>query len=260
MYGTSGFSFTLFDSEQNKFVGFFNFPFEKSTDDSPSQQLNNLLTEFEWLKSSFSDVNFIVSNSYSTLVPLPLFEREKASIYLEFNQNKPENSEVGVDILKNNTAATVYFLPEGLKSNLIDIWPNATIIHSASALLEILAINYKNLSDDKQVFINVGEDRFELVYFKKNRLHFYNSFKYKTKEDFIYFILAAFEQLSVNPEEVQLTLLGTIDKSGKLYEIVYSYIRKINFIDRNENFTYSYVLDELQPHFYYDLFNVLQCG
>lgn len=260
MYSESGFSFTLFDSEQNKFIGFFNFPFEKNTEETPSQQLSTLLGDFNWLAFSFSEVNFIVSNSYSTLVPLPLFDQAKADTYLQFNQNKPENSEVDFDILKNNVAANVYYLPDSLKSALSGIWPNVKIIHSASALLEILAINYKNLSDDNQVFIHVGGNRFELVYFKKNKLHFYNSFKYKTKEDFMYFILAAFEQLSVNPEEVKLTLLGTIDKSGKLYEIVYSYIRKIHFIDQNENFSYSYVLDELQPHFYYVLFNVLQCG
>lgn len=122
-----------------------------------------------------------------------------------------------------------------------------------------MAINFKNLSDDNQVFVNVLEDRFELVYFKKNKLHFYNSYKYKTKEDFIYFVLAAFEQLSINPEEAKLVLLGIINKDGQLYDIIFQYIRHIQFIKQNDNFNYSHVLNEVMPHYYYVLFNVLQC-
>ena len=184
---------------------------------------------------------------------------EKAGTYLKFNQPEIPDNEINFDTLSNAMAANIYYCPEDLMQKVNEIWPNSKLIHSSSSLLEILAINFKNLSDDKQVFVNVLEDRFELVYFKQNKLHFYNSFKFKTKEDFIYFLLAAFEQLLINPEEAKLKLLGIIDKEGQLYEIIYQYIRHIEFIERNESFNYSHVLDEIMPHYYYVLFNVLQC-
>jgi hypothetical protein len=261
MHDQNGLVFTVFYPHQNKFIGFFNFPFsEKDKEVNFNLHLENVISEYTWLNSDFQSVNFIVSNSYSTLVPLPLFEAEKISTYLKFNLPEIPKSEISFDKLKNTLAANIYYRQEGLLEKVNEIWPNSRLIHSGSALLEILAINFKNLSDDKRVFLNVYEDRFELVYFKQNKLHFYNSFKYKTKEDFIYFLLATLEQLALNPEEVNLTLLGTINKVGKLYEIIYQYVRNIEFLERNKNFNYSHVLDEFMPHYYYVLFNVMQCG
>lgn len=261
IYYERGFTFTLFHTQQNRFIGFFNFPLsEKSESKDFAQHFENLLSEYEWLGSEFEKVNFLLNNPYSTLLPLALFEAEKAESYLKFNLSEKTDHSVSVDKLKNIATANIYYAPDGLTEKVSEIWPNSTFVHSGTSLLEILAINYKNLSNNKQVFVNVHEDRFELVYFKETKLHFYNSFKYITKEDFIYFLLAALEQLSVNPEEAQLVLMGIIDKSGKLYEIVYQYIRNIEFIERNENFSYSHVMEEILPHYYYVLFNVLQCG
>lgn len=261
MMDNDGVTFTLFHSQQNRFIGFFHFPApEKNDDDKSTLLLEKLISEFKWLGFEYREVNFLLNNPYSTLVPLALFEAEKASAYLKFNLGEKPNYSVNFDTLKNIGSAAIYYYPEGLAMKAGEIWPNSKITHSGSSLLEILAINYKNLTDNKLVFVNVHEDRFEMVYFKENKLHYYNSFKFKTKEDFVYFLLAAFEQLSINPEEARLVLMGIIDKSGKLYDIVYQYIRNIEFIDRNENFNYSHVLDELMPHYYYVLFNVLQCG
>jgi hypothetical protein len=261
MYDGNGFTFNLFHSQQNRFIGFFNFPLpEESEAESPVQHLEKLLTHYQWLNSGFEKVNFLLNNPYSTLVPLALFDAEKSAKYLEFNLSEKAGYSVNFDLLKNISSANIYYSPEGLNEKVATVWPNSSYVHSGSSLLEILAINYKNLSNNKQVFVNVLEDRFELVYFKENKLHFYNSFKYKTKEDFIYFLLATLEQLKVNPEEAHLVLMGIIDKSGKLYEITYQYVRNIGFTERNENFGYSHVVDELQAHYYYTLFNVLQCG
>jgi hypothetical protein len=261
MYDEFGFTSCLFNSQQNRFIGFFNFPIpEKSEVKNFAFHFEQLLSEYRWLTSKFEKVNFLLNNPYSTLIPLALFDAEKADSYLKFNLSEKSDYSVNFDKLKNIATATIYYAPEGLTEKVSEIWPNSTFVHSGTSLLEILAINYKNLSNNKQVFVNVHEDRFELVYFKENKLHFYNSFKYKTKEDFIYFLLATLEQLSVNPEDAQLVLMGIIDKSGKLYEITYQYIRNIEFIERNENFSYSYVMEELLPHYNYVLFNVLQCG
>ena len=67
------------------------------------------------------------------------------------------------------------------------------------------------------------------------------------------------EQLTLNPEEVRLILMGKIDKNDENYQLISQYIRRIEFVRDNKNFHYSYVLDDLRRHNYYTLFNVLQC-
>ena len=37
------------------------------------------------------------------------------------------------------------------------------------------------------------------------------------------------EQLNLNPEDFQLTFLSDIEKESELYELVYKYVRNVNF-------------------------------
>jgi len=49
------------------------------------------------------------------------------------------------------------------------------------------------------MFVNLDNKHFEIVVIANNKLILYNSFKYQTKEDYIYYILFTAEQLELNP-------------------------------------------------------------
>ena len=98
-----------------------------------------------------------------------------------------------------------------------------------------------------------------MVYYKSSKLQYYNLFRYKTKEDFIYFLLAALEQIGLNPERAQIVLSGAIEKDFQLYEMIFRYIRHSDFIEKNQAFEYAHVLDEVKYHQFYSLYNILQC-
>ena len=66
---------------------------------------------------------------------------------------------------------------------------------------------------------------------KNKKLEFFNSFNFKTKEDFIYYVLFTSEQLQLNPEEFVLTFLGGVEKESELYDIVFKYVRNIEFLN-----------------------------
>ena len=98
-----------------------------------------------------------------------------------------------------------------------------------------------------------------MVNLKENKLNYYNNFSFKTREDFIYFLLSAIENLNLNPEDVDLVLMGEINKGMKSWEMIHRYIRSFRFIEKNENLQYSYIFDELTHHNYYTLFSRIQC-
>ena len=76
----------------------------------------------------------------------------------------------------------------------------------------------------------MGRDHFEIVVIENGQLMFYNSFVYQTKEDLIYFILFTVEQLKLDPETIPITLIGDLTKDDERYEIIYKYIRFVDFI------------------------------
>ncbi len=255
-----GLAFFLFNPEKNKFLGLEAYRFDepKQANDIPGI-FDLILNHHPWFAFPYLDFYFLIQNNYSTLIPDPLFDKQNKNLYLGFNQPFREDHRIVFDQLKNTQTANVYYLANPIAEKVKEFWPNVHIYHYSSALIEGLSVNFKNKMDPNNLFIDCHEDNFDLVYFKENRLFYFNNFNYRTKEDFIYFLLSSIEQLMLNPEEVQLIMMGQMDKASPEYEMIYQYIRHSKFIERNENFHYSYVLDDVMHYKYYTLYNLLQC-
>ena len=255
-----GFAFSLYSPDKNKFIGLQQYRFEKKKAPGDFPMIFDLiLNEQPWFAFPYMDFYCLVQNSFNTLIPLPLFNKQHKNLYLGFNHPFQEDHRIVYDELKNTGSANVYYLPNPLAEKVKEFWPNARIAHYSTALIESLTVNFKNKLGQKELFLDVHEESFDLVYFKENRLFYANNFLYHTKEDFAYFLLSAMEQLSLNPEEVELHLMGNIDKPDETYQLIYQYIRQIDFITENKNFHYSYLMDDVRRHRFYTLFNVLQC-
>ncbi len=256
----NGLVFTIYNPEKNKFVGIeqYEFPEVETIEQLPSY-LGKILNHRPSFAFPYGQVFLSYQNKFSTLVPEPLFSEDKKNLYLGFNQTFQENSRIVFDELKNNQSVNVYYLPNPVIEKVKDFWPNANILHHSTVLIESLSINFKNKADTKTLFVNLCDTSFDLVYFKENKLHYYNSFDFKTKEDFIYFLLISIDQLMLNPEDVNLLILGNINKTDDTYSMINQYIKNYSFIPRNDNYGYSYILDELKYYTYYTLFNALQC-
>ena len=252
--------FTVFNPEIKKFIVLDSFAFSDiSSDEQLADVFDFVFESKQWLKGNFQKVLFLMDHQYSTLIPPALFIEEKASAYLQYNHPINEADLIRFNMLKNANVVDVFSIPGILYSIVKNFWPNLKFLHCSSVIIECLSINFKNKIDNNSLFLNIRDEGFDLVYFKNKKLHFYNLFKYNSKEDFMYFLLSALEELQLNPEEVALNISGNIDKSHIIYEMIYRYIRKVKFIERNDNYRYSYLLDGLMGHKQYTLFNALQC-
>ena len=79
-------------------------------------------------------------------------------------------------------------------------------------------------------------------------MQLFNSFDYKTPEDFIYYILFTAEQLMLNPEYFKLEVLGAINEDDEYYKIVYKYVRNISLFDVTDTRN-SYTEAQNRQHF-----------
>jgi len=252
--------FTVFNPDKNKLLGLEGYYFNdlKDFNEIPGK-LDLILNRIEWFAYSFKKFKLLFDNAHSTLVPSPLFDEQQKSLYLGFNQPFVENSMITYDKLKNSEAVNVYYIPNPVVEKVRDFWPNASINHLSSFIIECLSLNFKNKIEKDTLFLHVNDGSYQLTSFKNNRLIFNNLYSYKTKEDFIYFLLATIDQLGYNPETVDLILLGKIEKSDEVSQMLYQYTGSYRFIEKSEQPNISYVLDEVRQHRYYILFNAIQC-
>jgi len=255
-----GFSLSFLNTESNKYLAFESYAIQEIDDyEVLAKELGNLLDQLDIIKRRFSRVNILFEGSKSTLVPQPLFDENALKDYFKFSHKLNYDEEVRFDKLSNLQAYNVYALPKPIHELIKARFINYNIQHSLSSLIEGLLVKFKNQEISDRIFVNVRPSYIDILFFQNSKLLFCNTFKYKTSEDFAYFLLNAIEQLQLNPETIDLFLMGEIDKSSQTYELLYKYIRSIEFMERNDFFVYSYALDELPSHYFYNLLNANTC-
>lgn len=208
---------------------------------TPLELLNTLKVTVEShpeFDQDFETVTCIYQNELSCLVPKALFDEDHLADYLKFNSKILKNDFISFDDISVNGSRNVFVPLMNINNYLFDTYGNFVYKHSSTIFIETLFDLGSKFSEDK-LYINVNGSTFEMALIRKQELIFYNSFEYNTKEDFIYYILFTIEQLKLDPETLKVMLSGTIEKDDELYTIVYKYIRFIDFVHPNHNFTFK---------------------
>ena len=259
-FSLDGFSFCIYDNENNKLIALESYAFQEIEDyQQLSSEINDLVYDKELLRKSYKKTNVIFESTKSTLIPFQLFDKSELNSYLKFNHKVEDSEIIRFDSLKNLEAKNIYVIPECINKTIKENFGSANISNFSSSLIESLLIKYKNQNLENKVFVNLRSNVFDIIIIEGTKLKLFNSFRFRTKEDFAYFLLFVLEQLKLNPEYIELIFIGSIEKSSNLYEIIFKYVRNINFIEANDLFRYSYVFDNFPSHFYYNLININLC-
>lgn len=245
----------IHEKQKNKFIAFQNFTFQNVYGfDIVAELLDVLMKESRLMPHPYSAVSCVVVNNLSTIIPNPLFENDSKEMYLKFNAALQGDELVMADEIKNLDAKNVFALPAGLKNKLASFYKNIRYHHFSTVLIEGLLIQNKNQTI-KKLFVHIQPTHFEAILIEGKNLIFYNTFNHHTPEDFIYYLLFVCEQLSLNPEIVEVILVGEVEKSSDIYAIAQKYIRNLKFGERIDDAQFCYQLQTLPKHFYFTLFN-----
>jgi hypothetical protein len=238
-------AYSIFDHRSNRFILLESY-------DIP---LHEVVSQTRWLGDPFQSVRIIVENTRSTLIPEPLFEETEKETYLNFSTDAEPGRIVLYDRLATLEIINIFEVDNFLLEQVNRFFPGAKICHVSTHLIESLWMNFKNLITDKRIFLYLREEAFHMMIFDRKQLSYSNAFHFKTPEDFIYFVIFVMEQMNLNPEEIPVTLLGNISKKSPCYELIFKYVRNIDFASRSESTIYSYIFDDLPGHSFYPLVN-----
>ncbi len=242
--GDKTFGYSLLDIEKNKFIalGYFR------------NHLADVVHSFSWLSGQFHAVRGIIANTRFTLIPEALFlESEKESYYNFLHEREPGEN-VFYDRLEHLGIFTVYGIPGYCSKEIECIFPKLNLCHISSVLIRNIWMIVKNITGHK-VFLNLREGQFDLLVFEGKQLKYCNAFHFQTPEDIAYYVIFVFEQLNLNPEEISMTILGNMDKFSPVFDLLFRYIRNIDFLNRKPGFNYSYLFNDVPGHYYYALLN-----
>ncbi|OFX54860.1 MAG: hypothetical protein A2046_07055 [Bacteroidetes bacterium GWA2_30_7] len=196
--------------------------------------------------------------SKCTQVPAPLFDVSKISSIFNFMHEKEDDEE----LLYNKLNISGTYLIYSIKKIYLDLiskqFPNAKFFHYSLPIIENKMMLYKNKQQQK-VFVNINKSSFDIMVIDCNKMLLFNTYAIDNDDDFIYFFLYVFEQLALNPEEVEVIFMGNTKKDDSYFQKARKYIRNLKFDKYDDYYTYSYVFYELPAYIYSNFLNLHKC-
>lgn len=223
----NGLSFCILETDTNAIIYLQHFV--KKQKQTPFQVLDELklkLNTEKELQHEFKAIHVVYINELSTLVPKPLFNEDNSADYLKFNSKILKTDFIAFDDILINDSVNVYVPFMNINNFLYETYGPFAYRHYSTILIEQI-LNKEKHAQNQKMHVHVNKNHFEIIVTNKGKLELYNTFDYTSKEDFIYYILFATEQLSLNPETLLFEFIGNIKEDDDLYKIAYKYIRHI---------------------------------
>ena len=210
------------------------------------------------ISKQYGKVSISIANTFFSVVPKALFEKESIHLYIELNAAIKQSYEYNYQILEKEGVVICYALPKSLKDWIKRVFPSARLTHEIAVVVESVLRDFYSLSEDR-VIINLHKNYFDIVFLNKGKLKLINSFHFSEKEDLLYYVLFSFEQIGINPNMVEVFLIGEIKKGGEEHQMLFQYIKNLHFGFKNKNIKIAGALNELPNHYFYTVFNQSLC-
>ncbi|MCB9174920.1 MAG: DUF3822 family protein [Flavobacteriales bacterium] len=255
----NGLSYTIFNPETNTFIGIESYMFNDIYNDySLLSPLLALLNQTTLLQKKFKKIVVSYVNNRVTLIPKPIFQANNLKVYHQFNFAQQDEDIFKSDFLINLSAYNVYSIPDYIV-NAFNNLSNVVFHHFSTALIESSLLLAKKSKTPVIVEVHVLPNSFQITVVKNQQLELYNTFNYQTSEDFIYYLLFVLNQLNIKNDETTIRLTGEVDKNSAIYDMLFKYIKTIEFCELPNDLNYSYVFEQTQKHYHYALFNLYLC-
>ena len=254
-----GFSFCIINKLEKQVEKLEYFPFKEKSQ-SPEKLLQNvelIFSKEKALQKRYGTVNISHVNQLSALVPKSLFDEEHIRDYLKFSSKTYTNDYIVFDELTNHDLINVYIPYVNVNNFFLERFGSFEYKHFSTVMVNTLLNTFK-FSEHPHMFVHIGEEQFDIMVIAANKLLFFNSFDYQSKEDFIYYILFTAEQLELNPEVFELIMAGKIELESDLYEIAYTYIRKVSLLENRSELKFPSNIKEQSKRRHFTLLNQYQ--
>lgn len=223
----NGLSFCVFDTIAKEMVLSERVDFEDEK--TPFEILQTLKEKLEsesvW-EYGYTEAVVIHHNNLFSLVPKALFDKDELPNYLKFNAKILANDLIDYDELVAYDIYNVYVPFMNVNNYLYEHVGEFEFMHSGTVLIQAL-MKYHGGSEPV-CYIHVSSRQMDIAVISQKQLQLFNSYTYRTKEDFIYYLLFTLEQLKLDPSEIKTRMFGMINEEDDVYKLSQEYISNIS--------------------------------
>lgn len=260
-------SFAIADLRRSKFIGLQSLVRNDAGNGHiPGQEkhpfplfFREVMENLPYLKSGFKIHRIAFMSDRQTLIPGTLYEPAGHEHYLSVLFGIKSDEHIFSDSVESMDAYQVFSMPEVIYKAVDSHLDRRRIFCHATVFIQSIFVNYSRQHHTK-VFINIRTGNLDILVYNGRQVQYFNSFRQQCPDDIVYFLIFIMEQLNLNPEQVPVVVLGETSDDGHLEELIFTYVRHVEFGKRGNFFKFSHVLDDIPAHSRFVLFNFLSCG
>ena len=256
-----GFSFSVLDRERNKYVALAHYQFNRITSvRTLAKQIDGIVADEPLLQCPFSHVKLMYCTPDYTFVPAAFYSDNDKAAWFDFNQELKRDCELMSNYIFGNSSYVVFGVPTVLANLFRDRFNAVRFYHQSVPLIEELTLKSKLEGEGRRVLVNVMPAFFDFVLIENGEITLYNTFSYKSTEDFNYFFLNAIDNMKLSPLNTQVSVCGIVSADSPVLESMQEYIRNIDYFVRPGHFEYAYGFNDVPSHYFTNMINLYQCG
>lgn len=162
-----------------------------------------------------------------------------------------KNSQYNSDKLLDQQIETHYYINPALNAEIRKNFANPEYLHISTLMADYFYRTYQ-----QKVFVFTASERMHILIANKDGLRFYNSYKFVSPEDFLYWLMVVLDLHHLDPAIVPVLLGGRIGKVGQITDLLNNYLGDVNFVE-----PYNWQLPpEVEKHMYIELYMAQTCA
>lgn len=236
-FSLDGFSFCICQPENDEVLAYSKYLFDNriNTPEKLLKAIKKIFNSDPELQYSFDSILALHDNELITFVPNIFFDKEHLDLYLKYNNKLLATDFYIYDDIKNQEMKAVYIPYVNVNNFLVDKFGTFDYRHASSVFVEAVLNNFA--SKEVRIFIDLSDTFFKIGITKNRKLLLFNTFTYRSYEDFIYYILFTAEQLNIDLQQTDVFYLGEINRKKDWIAHLKEYVQNATMLQPKELFS-----------------------
>lgn len=221
------------------------FSERKSFESSISEdQFKSVLNSIPQLNGEYGEIHLTCKTAQTSFLPKDVDMPPSGDNFSTWVSNPFIHQDVEV----------FWAIDDQLVSALQYKFPDTSILHISTVFSDFIYPSQR-----KAFMAHFEKDTLHLMHYKQGVFQYYNSFKVKEGEDYLYFLMQGYHVLNLDPQKDALIISGDLIEGSQLHKLIQRYILNIDFI-QPERFLLKESLPASVKHRYFDLYANVICG
>ena len=241
LFEKNGLSFIILDTNVDKIIAYKYSKIEVVDNQKEyCYFINKILNSEEFVKYEYKNIYLLYPSFRSILVPDNFYSEDRKKDLFELNLHLDKEDTLLTTPIPSINSKKIFTVPTCMADLIQNYFDVSRVYHQSTPLIH----KYVKEKNTDAIILNIHQDYFDIQVVKDKKLLLDNAFKYQTKEDFLYYLLFALEQLSLEAINQKIIVYADMNQHFKLVNFSKKYFGAFDLASQPKAYNYSYLFSK----------------